>query len=46
MHPAKPDLEFHAVDIDAGRICRPPGAVHGPYKSTGGCLLLEVHYYG
>ncbi|AQS83844.1 MAG: hypothetical protein ABF876_11300 [Acetobacter aceti] len=25
--------------------CRPPGAVHGPFKSTGGCLLLEIHYY-
>jgi hypothetical protein len=26
--------------------CRPPGAVHGPFKSEGGCLLLEIHYYG
>ena len=25
--------------------CRPPGAVHGPFKSNRGCLLLEVHYY-
>ncbi len=25
--------------------CRPPGAVHGPFKSQGGCLLLEVHYF-
>ena len=25
--------------------CRPPGAVHGPFKSIGGCLLLEIHYY-
>ena len=25
--------------------CRPPGAVHGPFKSTGGCLLYEIHYY-
>jgi hypothetical protein len=25
--------------------CRPPGAVHGPFKSNGGCLLLEIHYY-
>ena len=25
--------------------CRPPGAVHGPFKSAGGCLLLEIHYY-
>ncbi|VCU68036.1 hypothetical protein PIGHUM_00083 [Pigmentiphaga humi] len=24
---------------------RPPGAWHGPFKSTGGCLLLEIHYY-
>jgi len=26
--------------------CRPPGAVHGPFKSEAGCLLLEIHYYG
>lgn len=26
--------------------CRPPGAVHGPFKSNAGCLLLEIHYYG
>ncbi len=25
--------------------CRPPGAHHGPFKSNGGCLLLEFHYY-
>ncbi|MFI4948771.1 MAG: cupin domain-containing protein [Alphaproteobacteria bacterium] len=25
--------------------CRPPGAAHGPFKSQGGCLLLEIHYF-
>lgn len=25
--------------------CRPPGVPHGPFKSEGGCLLLETHYY-
>ena len=25
--------------------CRPPGAHHGPFKSNGGCMLLEIHYY-
>jgi hypothetical protein len=25
--------------------CRPPGAHHGPFKSEGGCLLYEIHYY-
>ena len=25
--------------------CRPPGAVHGPFKSENGCLLYEIHYY-
>ena len=25
--------------------CRPPGAPHGPFRSDGGCLLLEIHYY-
>ena len=25
--------------------CRPPETDHGPFKSDGGCLLLEIHYY-
>ena len=25
--------------------CRPPGVCHGPFRSEGGCLLLEIHYY-
>jgi hypothetical protein len=25
--------------------CRPPGAVHGPFKSVTGCMLFEIHYY-
>ena len=25
--------------------CRPPGVLHGPFESTGGCLLFESHYY-
>jgi hypothetical protein len=25
--------------------CRPPGVAHGPFKSDGGCILLEQHYY-
>ncbi|WFU79212.1 cupin [Bradyrhizobium sp. CIAT3101] len=25
--------------------CRPPGAYHGPFKSNGGCLLFELHYF-
>jgi hypothetical protein len=25
--------------------CRPPGTYHGPFKSEGGCLLLEIHIY-
>lgn len=25
--------------------CRPPGVWHGPFKSEGGALLLEMHYY-
>lgn len=24
---------------------RPPGAWHGPFRSVGGALLLEIHYY-
>jgi hypothetical protein len=24
---------------------RPPGVVHGPFKSESGCLLLEIHFY-
>lgn len=24
---------------------RPPGAVHGPFKSDKGCILFEIHYF-
>jgi hypothetical protein len=24
---------------------RPPGVCHGPFKSEGGCILLETHFY-
>lgn len=24
---------------------RPPGTVHGPFKTEGGCLILEIHSY-
>lgn len=24
---------------------RPPGVWHGPFRSEGGCLLVETHYY-
>ena len=25
--------------------CRPPGTPHGPFKSDGGCVLFEIHYF-
>lgn len=25
--------------------CCPPGIAHGPFRSHGGCLLFEVHYF-
>jgi hypothetical protein len=25
--------------------CRPPGVLHGPFKSETGCMLFELHYY-
>jgi hypothetical protein len=42
------DAEGHGGEnFSAGTYaCRPPGAAHGPFKSNGGCLLLESHYYG
>ena len=24
---------------------RPPGVFHGPFKSVGGCVLMEIHYF-
>jgi ChrR Cupin-like domain len=25
--------------------CRPPGTLHGPFRSDGGCVIFEVQYY-
>jgi len=33
--------KFHAPTY----ACRPPGVLHGPFRSDGGCLLFEIHYY-
>jgi len=34
--------ETHTVNTYA---CRPPHTLHGPFRSPGGCTLLEVHFY-
>ena len=47
------DLIVSSPDGDGGDesfepytyACRPPGVRHGPFKSDGGCLLVEFHYY-
>jgi len=26
--------------------CRPPGVLHGPFTSIGGCVMLEFQHYG
>jgi hypothetical protein len=47
------DLIVGSTNDDAGTktfapytyACRPPGIHHGPFKSEGGCLLFEIHYY-
>ena len=41
------DAEGHGGEAFAPNTyaCRPPGVYHGPFKSEGGCLLLEIHYY-
>ena len=33
--------KFHAPTY----ACRPPGVYHGPFKSDGGCVMFELHYY-
>jgi hypothetical protein len=25
--------------------CRPPGALHGPFTTRGGCVMFEIQYY-
>jgi hypothetical protein len=25
--------------------CRPPGTLHGPFRSQSGCIVLEIHYF-
>jgi hypothetical protein len=33
--------KFHAPTY----ACRPPGVYHGPFKSDGGCIMYENHYF-
>ena len=44
-------LEGSMVDLSLGRTfaagdyaCRPPGMVHGPWRTDAGCEMLEVRY--
>src|SRR3954469_13484077 len=40
MHDLTLDERFGAGDY----ACRPPGMVHGPWRSAEGCEMLEVRY--
>jgi hypothetical protein len=41
------DAQGHGGDkfLAPTYACRPPGAVHGPFKSDMGCMLYEIHTY-
>ena len=41
------DAEGHGGEAFAAPTfaCRPPGAVHGPFASPQGCVLLEFQYF-
>ena len=41
------DAQGHGGEkfISPTYACRPPGAPHGPFKSDGGCVMYEIHYY-
>ncbi|MCX5181597.1 cupin domain-containing protein [Streptomyces sp. NPDC059837] len=40
LHDLTLDQTFRAGDFAA----RPPGMEHGPYRTTGGCVMLEIRY--
>ena len=40
MHDLALDRTFAAGDY----ACRPPGMVHGPWRTDDGCEMLEVRY--
>jgi hypothetical protein len=40
MHDLRLDETFGAGYY----ACRPPGMIHGPWESAGGCVMLETRY--
>jgi hypothetical protein len=38
------DLRLDQTFTTGMYACRPPGMPHGPWRSDGGCLTLEVRY--
>jgi hypothetical protein len=38
------DLRLGQTFTQGMYACRPPGMPHGPWRSAGGCLTLEVRY--
>ena len=44
-------IEGDLTDVHLGETftagmyaCRPPGMLHGPFRSQGGCLMIETRY--
>ncbi|WP_448627663.1 cupin domain-containing protein [Geodermatophilus sp. URMC 64] len=40
------DLRLNETFTAGMYACRPPGMVHGPWRSEDGCLTFEVRYRG
>ncbi|MFC1402569.1 MULTISPECIES: cupin domain-containing protein [Streptacidiphilus] len=38
------DLTLGTVFTAGHYACRPPGMPHGPYRTTTGCVMLEIRY--
>ena len=39
------DTRLSETFTEGGYACRPPGMLHGPWRSKEGALLFEVRYY-
>jgi hypothetical protein len=40
------DLGLQQTFSAGSYACRPPGMVHGPWTTAGGCVMLEIQYAG
>ena len=39
------ETQSFGTSTQSAYVHRPPGTLHGPLRSEGGCVMMEIHYF-